>query len=46
MIPENVIRRRYKAGWDNFVTLYRPLLDAWQVYDNSENEAVLLEEGP
>lgn len=45
-IPENVIRRRYKAGWSNFVNLYRPLIDAWQVYDNAGDVPVLLEEGP
>lgn len=45
-IPEDVIRRRYNSGWNNFVKLYRPLLDAWLVYDNSEDEPVLLEEGP
>lgn len=45
-IPEDVIRRRFSTGWDNFCNLYRPLVDAWQVYDNSSDEPVLLEEGP
>jgi predicted ABC-type ATPase len=30
-IPTDVIRRRYKNGWRNFINIYRPLLDAWQV---------------
>ena len=43
-IPEDVIRRRFKAGWRNFSDLYRPLLDIWRLYDNSDSEPVLLEE--
>jgi predicted ABC-type ATPase len=34
-IPENVVRRRYEAGRRNFVKLYLPLADTWQVFDNS-----------
>jgi len=45
-IPKDVIRRRYKTGWVNFINIYRPLLDAWQVYENAGDEPVLLEEGP
>ena len=45
-IPTDVIRRRYEAGWRNFINIYRPLLDAWQVYENAGDEPVLLEEGP
>jgi predicted ABC-type ATPase len=35
-VPEDVIRRRYKAGLRNLHALYRPLADRWWVYDNSE----------
>lgn len=35
-IPENTIRRRYKAGLNNFFSLYKPLADSWQIYDNSD----------
>jgi predicted ABC-type ATPase len=45
-IPESVIRRRFVAGWYHFEHLYRPRLDAWRVYDNSGEEATLLEEAP
>jgi len=45
-IPDGAIRRRFEAGWRNFSELYRPLLDAWQVYDNAGDEPILLEEGP
>ncbi len=38
-IPEETIRRRYHRGIANFFTLYRPLADAWRVYDNSGNGA-------
>ena len=33
-IPEDVIRRRYKAGLKNFFELYRPIADVWEVYMN------------
>ena len=34
-VPEEIIRRRYKAGLGNFFELYAPLADAWKFYDNS-----------
>ena len=34
-IPEPVIRRRFRAGVRNLFDLYRPLLDAWTLFDNS-----------
>ncbi|QDV09746.1 Zeta toxin [Planctomycetes bacterium Poly30] len=37
-IPEPVIRRRYWRSLVNFETLYRPLCDAWTVYDNRTEE--------
>ena len=43
-IHESVIRRRFELGWGNFVNLYRPLADEWQVFDNSGESPVLLEE--
>lgn len=42
-VPEGAIRRRFKSGFDNFHRLYRPLADAWALYDNSEAAPVLLE---
>ena len=44
-VPEAVVRRRYEAGWRNFETLYRQLVDAWALYDNSEAEPRLVAEG-
>lgn len=37
-IPEDVIRRRFKAGLLNFDTLYKQQVDAWIQYDNSESK--------
>ena len=44
-VPEDAIRRRFNAGLDNFRRLYRPLADAWALYDNSAAQPVLLEWG-
>jgi predicted ABC-type ATPase len=40
-VPEEVIRRRYKTGLENFWRFYKPLADAWFVYDNSESPKTL-----
>ncbi len=45
-IPRDDVLRRFVRGWDNFQTTYRPLADAWAVYDNSGAMPRLLEEGP
>ena len=34
-VPEQVIRRRFDAGWRNFQEVYRQLVDEWILYDNS-----------
>lgn len=34
-VPEADIRQRYTRSIRNFFTLYRPLADRWNVYDNS-----------
>lgn len=41
-VPEATVRRRYEAGWRNFLSLYRPIADEWQVYDNSAVGATLV----
>ena len=35
-IPEEVVRRRFHKGLQNLFKLYRPLLDSWTIFDNSE----------
>ncbi len=42
-IAEDVIRRRYQLVWFNFQNLYMPLVDAWAVYDNNDEQPVLVE---
>jgi predicted ABC-type ATPase len=37
-----VIRRRYRAGLNNFFRLYRPLATTWYLYDNSRGPSVEL----
>ena len=44
-IPEALIRRRFYAGWRNFESKYKLLVDAWALYDNSQQQPVLIEEG-
>jgi predicted ABC-type ATPase len=44
-IPEAVIRRRFDGGWNNFNSKYKLLVNAWALYDNSQPEPVLIEEG-
>lgn len=44
-IPETTIRRRFKAGLNNFHQLYSPLANSWSLYDNSGNEPKLISRG-
>jgi len=44
-VPEDVVRRRFVSGRENFETLYKPIVDKWLLYDNSDQEPVLLESG-
>ena len=44
-VPEPVIRRRFDAGWLNFNLKYKLLVNAWSLYDNSQRQPVLLDEG-
>ena len=43
-VPKTVILRRFHAGWRNFESIYRDLVNEWAVYDNSGVVPVLLEE--
>jgi predicted ABC-type ATPase len=45
-VPRADVLRRFTRGWNNFQTTYRPLADAWAVYDNSGEIPRLLEQAP
>ena len=42
-IAEEVIKRRYHAGWNNFQKVYMSLVNDWVVYDNSEGSPILID---
>ena len=44
-VSEDVIRRRFKTGWNNFERLYKNLVDEWALYDNAGVQPILLNEG-
>ena len=44
-VPENVIRRRFHAGLQNFHETYRQCVDHWQKFNNSGDSPVLEDEG-
>jgi predicted ABC-type ATPase len=44
-VLEDVIRRRYEAGWRNFQQIYKRLVDTWVVYDNSGDAPLLVDAG-
>lgn len=44
-VPEEVIRRRFMLGQRHFDQIYRPLVDAWALYDNSDTSPLLLDAG-
>ena len=44
-VPEEVIRRRFDAGWRNFQQLYRDIVNEWMLFDSSEESPKLIAEG-
>jgi predicted ABC-type ATPase len=45
MMPADIIRRRFTAGLRNFFSLYQPIADACQMFDNSEIEPLVIASG-
>jgi predicted ABC-type ATPase len=45
-VPKVDVLRRFTRSWSNFQNTYRPLADAWAVYDNSIRPPTLVESGP
>ena len=43
-VPETVIRRRFHAGWRNFESVYRDVVDYWVLYDSTGEAPILLAE--
>ncbi len=41
-IPDEDARRRFYRSINNFFNLYEPLLDSWQLFDNSKPKPVLI----
>jgi predicted ABC-type ATPase len=44
-VPEVVVRRRFDAGLRNFHTIYRGLVNNWEMYDNTGAVPQFLQEG-
>ncbi|NTV01818.1 MAG: AAA family ATPase [Chlorobiaceae bacterium] len=42
-IPEDIIRRRFLAGYDNFRNLYSSIVDVWALYDASTIPPTLID---
>jgi predicted ABC-type ATPase len=45
-VPRADVLRRFRRSWKNFQSLYRPLADAWMVYDNAGDKPTLIDRGP
>lgn len=45
-VPRADVRRRFARSWQNFENHYRPLADAWAIYDNSTRPPKLIGSGP
>ncbi|MGH8426053.1 MAG: zeta toxin family protein [Pseudomonas fluorescens] len=45
-VPNSDVRRRFTRSWQNFENHYRPLADAWAIYDNSTRPPKLIGSGP
>jgi predicted ABC-type ATPase len=45
-VPRGDVIRRFDRSWNNFLTIYRPIADAWAVYENSGDAPRLLEGSP
>jgi predicted ABC-type ATPase len=44
-VAEHIVRRRFGSGLRNFDEVYRPLVNSWALYDNSESEPRLIASG-
>jgi predicted ABC-type ATPase len=44
-VPDDVIRRRFAAGRENFERVFKALADDWRLYDNSGARPLLIDQG-
>ena len=44
-IPDDVIRRRFAAVLNQFEKTYKPIVNAWFLYNNQHRPPILLSEG-
>ena len=44
-VDEDIVRRRFHAGWRNFQQLYRNIVDEWRIYDSSVMPPGVVAEG-
>ena len=44
-VPEDVVRRRYHSGLNNFETLYKTIVAEWVLVDNAGEWPVFIDEG-
>ena len=44
-IPEDTLRRRFALSLDYLETVYKPLVDSWEVYASSDEETERLDSG-
>ncbi len=45
-IPEETLRRRFLLSLEYLETVYKPIVDQWEVYASSDDGLVLLETSP
>jgi predicted ABC-type ATPase len=45
-VPKGDVLRRFDRSWENFQQIYKPLADAWFVYDTSRVEPIMVESFP
>jgi hypothetical protein len=44
-VPDDVVRRRFESGRENFERVYKPLVDYWRLLDHSGVHPVLMDQG-
>jgi len=42
-VPEKDIKRRFERSWNNFEHVYKPLVDAWIVFDTSTYPPIIVD---